>query len=81
MFSLFFTEHKVKDFASAKTSDTALFARYFHAMLKQGIYLAPSQFESLFISAAVDEALADRIVEANGNALREIFKNIEQFSV
>lgn len=77
MFSLFFTEQEVKDFGSAKTSDTTLFARYFHAMLKQGVYLAPSQFESLFVSAAIDESLADRIIEANRNALRDIFINVE----
>lgn len=50
MFSLFFTEETVTDFELAKTCDTALFGDYFKFMLGKGIYLAPSQFESLFIS-------------------------------
>jgi glutamate-1-semialdehyde 2,1-aminomutase len=50
MFSLFFTDRPVTDWPSAKTSDTARFARYFQSMLGQGIYLAPSQFEAGFMS-------------------------------
>lgn len=50
MFSLFFTEESVTDFELAKTCDTALFGDYFKFMLGKGVYLAPSQFESLFIS-------------------------------
>ncbi len=52
---LFFTEQPVRDYASAKTSDTEAFARYFSHMLKEGIYLAPSQFEAMFVSSAVTE--------------------------
>src|SRR5690606_40224778 len=48
MLTLFFTDRPVTDFETAKTSDTALFGKYFHAMLNEGVYLAPSQFESLF---------------------------------
>jgi glutamate-1-semialdehyde 2,1-aminomutase len=65
MISLFFTEQEVYDFSSAKTSDTVLFGRYFNAMLENGIYLAPSQFETLFISTSIDEEIADKIIEAN----------------
>lgn len=72
MFTLFFTGSEVTDFETAKTSDTSLFARYFQAMLQQGIYLAPSQYESLFVSAAITEELADEIVKANFEALKEI---------
>ncbi|MDZ7608243.1 MAG: glutamate-1-semialdehyde 2,1-aminomutase [Cyclobacteriaceae bacterium] len=72
MISLFFTENPVTDFASAKTSDTALFARYFNAMLENGVYLAPSQFESLFISAAISPAIAEEIVSAHDKALNSI---------
>ena len=52
MFGVFFREGEVTDFSSAKGSDARLFARYFHAMLQEGVYLAPSQFESGFVSAA-----------------------------
>ncbi len=74
MFTLFFTEKTVVDFDTAKTSDTALFGKYFNAMLRRGIYLAPSQFESLFVSHAVDESLADRILQASGESLDEILQ-------
>ncbi len=52
---LFFTKEPVYDYASAKTSDTKAFARYFSHMLKEGIYLAPSQFEAMFVSRALTE--------------------------
>ncbi len=55
MFSLFFTSHPVSSLAEAKTSDTALFKTYFHHMLNQGIYLAPSQFEANFMSTVHSE--------------------------
>ena len=72
MFSLFFTEQPVVDFNSAKTSDTVLFAQYFNIMLQQGIYIAPSQFETLFISASITNEIADTIVEANDRALAQV---------
>jgi glutamate-1-semialdehyde 2,1-aminomutase len=68
MFSMFFTEQPVKDWQSVQTSDTARFARYFRAMLNQGIYLAPSQFEAGFISTAHDERVIERTIQAAGNA-------------
>jgi glutamate-1-semialdehyde 2,1-aminomutase len=52
MWTLFFTDHKVVDYATAKTSDTKKFAAFFHAMLERGIYLPPSQFEAAFLSLA-----------------------------
>jgi glutamate-1-semialdehyde 2,1-aminomutase len=52
MFTFFFTSSPVTDYESAKHSDTARFARFFRAMLERGIYLAPSQFEAAFLSAA-----------------------------
>ena len=72
MYSLFFTSQKVKDFTTAKTSDTTLFGKYFQGMLKKGIYLAPSQYESLFISSMITEEIADKIIKANHNTLTEI---------
>jgi glutamate-1-semialdehyde 2,1-aminomutase len=69
MFTLFFTDKHVIDFETAKTVDTQKFATYFQAMLQQGIYLAPSQYEAMFISAAIDEKLISRILEASRRAL------------
>jgi glutamate-1-semialdehyde 2,1-aminomutase len=51
MFTFFFTAGPVTDYESAKKSDTARFARFFHHMLERGVYLAPSQFEAGFVSA------------------------------
>ncbi len=64
MFTLFFTNQPVFDFASAKTSDTARFNKFFHSMLGDGIYLPPSQFEAAFISAVHTEADVDRTITA-----------------
>lgn len=72
MISLFFTENKVTDFESAKTSNTELFGKYFNAMLENGVYIAPSQFETLFLSTAIDEKIADLIIEANLKSLQSI---------
>ena len=72
MISIFFTDQKVTDFDSAKTCDTALFGKYFREMLNNGVYLAPSQFETLFISDSITEELADRIIEANYKSLKAI---------
>ena len=72
MFSLFFTNQPVTDFRSASTSDTKLFGKYFRQMLDRGIYLAPSQFEALFISNALTDALIDRVIEANYESLKAI---------
>ena len=72
MFSIFFTPQPVTDFTSAKTSDLALFGKYFNSMLQKGIYLAPSQYETLFVSTAITDAVADEYLEANRAALAEI---------
>ena len=72
MFTLFFTSQPVTDYHSAKTSDTAMFGRYFNAMLRRGVYLAPSQFEAMFVSHAVTKEIADRILEASDAALQEL---------
>ena len=69
MFTFFFTTQDVIDFQSAKTSDTQRFNRFFHAMLKQGIYLPPSQFEAAFISTAHSAADIDRTIDAATKAL------------
>lgn len=69
MFTLFFTGTNVVDFTTAMTSDVLLFARYFQSMLKEGIYMAPSQYEAMFISEAVDKAIVGRILDASEKAL------------
>ena len=72
MFTLFFTTQPVTDFSSAKTTDTAKFGRYFQAMLQQGIYLAPSQYEAMFISTAIDHGIIEEILEANLQAIKAL---------
>jgi glutamate-1-semialdehyde 2,1-aminomutase len=71
MFGLFFTAQEVVDYESAMTSDTGLYSRYFHAMLRRGHYLAPSQFEAGFLSLAHTEADVDATVTASYEALQE----------
>ena len=72
MFTLFTTEQAVNDFASAKAADLPLFGRYFQAMLQRGVYLAPSQFESLFLSTALTDEHISRIVQTNYDSLEEV---------
>lgn len=72
MYTLFFTDQEVYDFETAKKSDTGLFGRYFQAMLSRGIYLAPSQYESLFLSTALTEDLVGKIVTAHGESIIEV---------
>ncbi|RRB07319.1 glutamate-1-semialdehyde 2,1-aminomutase [Larkinella rosea] len=72
MYTLFMTERPVSNFVDAKTCDLPLFGRYFQAMLKRGIYLAPSQFESLFLSTALTGEHIDQIIWANEEALKEV---------
>ena len=65
MYSLFFTDTPVVDFETAKTSDTAKFGKYFHGMLDKGIYLAPSQYEALFLSTALSQENIAEILATN----------------
>jgi glutamate-1-semialdehyde 2,1-aminomutase len=72
MLTAFFTPGPVIDYASAAKSDTKRYARFFHAMLARGVYLAPSQFEAAFVSTAHDESLVDRTIAAAGEAMKEV---------
>ncbi|VXD13072.1 glutamate-1-semialdehyde 2,1-aminomutase [Marinoscillum sp. 108] len=72
MYSLFFTDQQVVDFETAKSCDTALFGSYFNKMLEQGIYLAPSQFETLFVSAVLSDDDIDQIIRANDESLKSL---------
>ncbi|MEV0626436.1 glutamate-1-semialdehyde 2,1-aminomutase [Nonomuraea wenchangensis] len=64
LFSIFFTDAEVTNFAEAKTQDTGAFTAFFHAMLDQGVYLPPSAYEAWFLSAAHDDEAIERVVAA-----------------
>ncbi len=72
MFTFFFTDEPVTDYESAKRSDAARFSNFFRSMLESGIYLAPSQFEAAFVSAAHSDADIERTVKAAGEAFRRL---------
>jgi glutamate-1-semialdehyde 2,1-aminomutase len=72
MFTLFFTSKTVTDYDSAITSDTEKFSKYFNAMLEHGIYLPPSQFETVFVSTAHTEKIIEKTIKANYKALQKI---------
>jgi glutamate-1-semialdehyde 2,1-aminomutase len=72
MFGLFFTDHPVTGWGSAKTADTAKFARYFQAMLENGVYVAPSQFETGFISTAHGDAEIKQTLSAAERAFAAV---------
>lgn len=72
MFTLFFTDVHVIDFDTAKTSDTKKFASYFQSMLQKGVYLAPSQYEAMFVSTAINTVEVDRILNASRESLKEL---------
>ncbi|PIW69732.1 MAG: glutamate-1-semialdehyde-2,1-aminomutase [Ignavibacteriales bacterium CG12_big_fil_rev_8_21_14_0_65_30_8] len=74
MMCMFFTEEKVIDFKTALKSDTLVYGRYFHEMLKKGVYFAPSQFEALFVSTAHTKEDLDKTIKAHGEALSAIYK-------
>ncbi|MDQ1265349.1 MAG: glutamate-semialdehyde -aminomutase, partial [Bacteroidota bacterium] len=74
MSCLFFTEKPLNSFESALSSDTGLYAKYFHNMLDSGIYIAPAQFEASFISASHTYQELDTFAEANLSALKAIFQ-------
>jgi len=74
LISVFFTNEKVDNFEKAKTSDTKLYAKYFNSMLKEGIYLAPSQFEAMFVSYSHTKEDVDRTLYSAKKVLSELNK-------
>lgn len=72
MFGVFFNENPVYDYDTAAASDQEAFKIYFRSMLEQGIYMAPSQFETLFMSGAHTEADIDRTLAAAANAFAKV---------
>ena len=76
MVGCYFTERPVLDLAGAKTSDTAFYARFFHAMLERGVYLAPSQFEAGFLSLAHTDSAVDGTLAAATDALESLVASV-----
>lgn len=72
MLTGFFVEGPVTDWPSAKRSDTEQYGRFFRAMLEEGVYLAPSQFECAFVSFAHTDELIERTISAARSALRKV---------
>ncbi len=72
MFTIFFTTQPVRNYADAKMSDTQRFAQFFWHMLRQGIYLPPSQFEACFVSQAFEDEMLEETVKCAKKALEEI---------
>ena len=70
MFTFFFTRGPVRDYESARRSDTAAYSRYFWTLLREGIYVAPSQFEAAFLSTAHTEEDLERTLSALEKAFR-----------
>lgn len=74
MAGLFFTEKEVKNFDDAKSSDLDMFAAYYNGMLEKGVYLAPSQFEALFVSAAHSNEDIEKTIAAASEVMEKIRK-------
>jgi glutamate-1-semialdehyde 2,1-aminomutase len=72
MFTLFFTPGPVRDYRTAKTSDTKRFAQFFIEMMEQGIYLPPSQFEAWFVSLAHTQKDLEQTIEACDTAFKKM---------
>ncbi len=72
MFTTFFTDAPVHDWPTAARADRAAYGRFFHSMLEEGVYLAPSQFEAGFIGVAHTNELLDKTVEAARKAFRSM---------
>jgi glutamate-1-semialdehyde 2,1-aminomutase len=72
MWGFFFSGQAVSDYASAKRADTNLYARFFHNMLEQGVYLAPSQFEAAFVSTQHGASEVEGTLQAARNSFRRL---------
>jgi glutamate-1-semialdehyde 2,1-aminomutase len=70
MFSMFFTNHEIENFDTVKTCDTEFFKKYFNALLEEGVYIAPSQFEAGFMSAIHSDEEIDQTIAASLKALK-----------
>jgi glutamate-1-semialdehyde 2,1-aminomutase len=77
MWGFFLTSNPVTDYATAKTADTRLFARLFHALLAEGVYIAPSQFEACFTSTAHEAADLDLTLAAFDRAFESVVQSVD----
>lgn len=75
MISVFFTDQEVVDFNSANTTDQAMFKAFFHKMLKRGIYLPPSPFESWFLANSLTQDMIDKTVAAADKSVEAVLAN------
>ena len=76
MFCLYFRPGPVRNYKDAACADTKMFSRYFHAMQKRGISIAPSQFEAGFLSLAHTEEDVERVLDAGRESLAEVFDRL-----
>jgi glutamate-1-semialdehyde 2,1-aminomutase len=72
MWTSFFTEEPVKDWETANRSSREQYGKFFHAMLQEGVYLAPSQFEAAFVSLAHTDDIINQTISAARNAFGKI---------
>ena len=72
MWTSFFNTGAVRDWTSANKSNRELYGRFFHAMLDEGVYLAPSQFEAAFVSTAHTDEIIERTISAAGRAFKSL---------
>jgi len=72
MMTMFFTPAEVRDYQTAKTSDTKRYGQYFRGMLERGVYLAPSQFEACFVSLAHTDKMIDQTIAAAREVLAKL---------
>ena len=78
MFGFFFSPVEVVDYETSAAADQEVFKVWFKAMLEQGIYIAPSQFETLFMSGAHTDEEIDRTIEAAGKALQQVAEYLQK---
>ena len=78
MFGFFFSPVEVVDYETSAAADQEAFKVWFKAMLEQGIYIAPSQFETLFMSGAHTDEEIDRTIEAAGKALQQVAEYLQK---
>jgi glutamate-1-semialdehyde 2,1-aminomutase len=74
MWTSFFSDEPVTNWATANKSNRELYGRFFHAMLDEGVYLAPSQFEAGFVSTSHTNAIIDQTIDASRKAFQLISK-------
>jgi glutamate-1-semialdehyde 2,1-aminomutase len=70
LFSVFFSDHAVVDYATATRQNLPAYKAFFHELLARGVYLPPSAYEAWFVSAAHDDAALDRVADALPHAAR-----------